>query len=103
MKPINLSPVRLPEVFVENVCDTEAGTEADVEDKDVDVVGGIIEVGVSEYQYGGFTSQISEVLQRKRLAKKIVSEGVVDTSHLSHCEFANLQHLPLPFLLEFFC
>ena len=31
-----------------------------------------------------------------------MSEGVIDTAHLPHCEFAHLQHLPLTFLLEFF-
>ena len=76
------------------VCETEAGTEADVEDEDedVDVVGGVAEVGVSGYESEGFT--LSEILRRKRLEKK-VSEGVVDTAHLSQWEFSNLHQLPL--------
>ena len=45
------SPVGGPEgaIEVSGVCETEAGTEADVEDEDedVDVVGGVDEVGVS--------------------------------------------------------
>ena len=41
---------------VGGVCETEAGTEADVEDEDedVDVVGGVDEVGVSGYECEGF-------------------------------------------------
>ena len=77
-----------------NVCETEAGTEADAEDEDedVDVVGGVDEVGFSGYECEGFT--LSEILRRKRLAKN-VSEGVVDTAHLPQCEFSNLHRLPL--------
>ena len=88
---------------VGGVCNTEAGTEADVEDEDedVDVVGGVDEVGVSGYESEGFT--LSEILRRKRLAKKNVSDGVVDTAHLPQCEFSNLEHLPLAFLLDFLC
>ena len=72
---------------VGGVCETEAGTEADVEDEDanVDVVGGVDEVGVSGYESGGFA--LSEILRRKRLAKKNVSEGVIDTAHLPQCVF----------------
>ena len=83
-------------------CETEAGTEPDVEDEheDVDVVGGLDEVGVSGYESEGFT--LSEILRRKRLEKK-VSEGVVDTAHLPQCELANLHQLPLALLLEFLC
>ena len=98
------SPVGCPEgpTEVGGVCETEAGTEADVkeEDEDVDVFGGVDEVGVSGYESEGFT--LSEILRLKRLAKKNVSEGVVDTAHLPQCEFSNLHHLPLAFLLEFF-
>ena len=50
------SPVGGPEgpIEVGGVCETEAGTEADVEDEDedVDVVGGVDEVGVSWYESG---------------------------------------------------
>ena len=53
------------------MCKTEAGTEADVECKDVDIVGGVDEVGVSGYESEGFT--LSEILRRKRLAKTNVS------------------------------
>ena len=88
------SPVRGPE-GVGGVCETEAGTEADVEDEDedVDVVGGVDEVGVSGYESEGFT--LSETLRRKSFAKKNVSQGVVDTAHLPQCDFLNLHHLPL--------
>ena len=99
------SLVRGPDgpIEVGGVCETETGTETDVEDEDeeVDVVGGVDEVGVSRYEFEVFT--LSKKFRRKRLAKKIVSEGVVDTAHLPQCEFPNLQHLPLTFLLEFFC
>ena len=71
------------------------------EDDDFDVVGGVDEVGVSGYESEGFT--LSEILRRKRLAKRNVSEGVVDTTHLPQCEFSNLHYLPLSFLLEFLC
>ena len=85
------SPVGSLEIPIEvgGVCETEAGTEADAEeeDEDVDVVGGVDEVGVSGYESEGVT--LSEILRRKRLGKN-VSEGVVDTAHLPHCEFSNL-------------
>ena len=73
-------------IEVGGVCETEVGTEANVEDEDedVDVVGGVDEVGVSGYESEGFT--LSEILRRKRLEKN-VSEGVVDTTHLPQCEF----------------
>ena len=79
---------------VSGVCEIEAGTEPDVEDEDegVDIVGGVDEFGVSGYESEGFT--LSETLRRKRLAKKNVSEGVIDTAHLPQCEFSNLQPLP---------
>ena len=88
---------------VGRVCKTKAGTEADVEDEDhnSDVVGGIDEVGVSGYEGEGFT--LSEILRGKRLAKKNVSEGVVDTTYPPHCECPNLQPLTLTLLLGFLC
>ena len=84
------------------MCETEAGTEADVEDEveDVDVVGGVDEFGVFGYESEGFT--FSEIPHRKRLEKN-VSEGVFDTAHLPQCEFSNLHQLPLALLLEFLC
>ena len=91
-----------PEGSIEvcSVCETEAGTEADVEDEDedIDVVGGVDEVGVSGYESEGFTP--SEILRRKRLEKN-GSEGVFDTAHLPQCEFSNLHQLPLALLLKF--
>ena len=89
-------------IEVGGVCETEAGTEADVEndDEDVDVVGGVDEFGVSGYEPEGFT--LSEILRRKRLEKR-VSEGVVDTTHLPQCEFSNLHQLPLAVLLKLLC
>ena len=97
------SPARDPEGLIEegDVCETEAGTEADVEDEDNDVVSGVDEVGVSRFECEGFT--LFEVLRRKKLAKKSVFVGVVDTAHLPQCEFSDLRHLPLTFLLEIFC
>ena len=88
---------------VGGLCETEADTEADVEDEDedLDVVGGSDDVGVFGYESEGFT--LSEILRRKRLAKKNVSERVVDTTHFPQCEFSNLQHLPLTFQSEFLC
>ena len=87
---------------VSSVCETEAGTEAVVEDEgeDVDVVGGVDEVGVSGYESEGFT--LSENLRRKRLEKN-VCDGVVDTAHFPQCEFSNRHQLPLALLLEFLC
>ena len=89
-------------IEVGGVCETETGTEADVEDEeeDVDVVGGVDEVVVSGYESEGFT--LSEILRRKRLEKR-VSEGVVDAAQLPQCEFSNLHQLPLALLLEFLC
>ena len=88
---------------VGGVCETEAGTEKDVEDEDeeVDIVGGVDLVGVSGYESQKFT--FSENPRRKRLAKKNVSEGAADIAHLPQCEFSNLHHLPLALLLEFVC
>ena len=70
------------------------------EDEDIDVVGGLDEVGISGYESEGFT--LSEILRRKRLSKKNVSEGVVDTNHLPQCEFLILHYLRLALLLDFF-
>ena len=85
------SPVEGPEgpIEVGGVCETEAGTEVDVEDEDedIDVVGGVDEVGVSGYESEGFT--LSEILRCKR-PEKNVSDGVFDTAHLPQCEFSNL-------------
>ena len=88
-------------IKVGGVCETEAGTEAGVQDKDedVDVVGALDEIGVSGYESEGFT--LSEILRRKRLEKK-VSEGVVDTAHLPQYEFSNLHQLPLAFATRIF-
>ena len=97
-------PVGGPEgpTEVGGVCETEAGTEVDVEDEDedVDVVDGVDEVGLSGYESEGFT--LSKILRRKRLEKK-VSEGVADTAHLPQSEFSNLHLLPLDLLSEFLC
>ena len=94
------SPVGFPERPVEegDVRETEAGTEADVENKDYDVVGGVVDVGISRYESEGFT--LSEILCRKRLSKRSVSKCVVDASNLPQCNFSNLQHLPLTFQPE---
>ena len=58
-------------IVVGGVCETEADTEAHVEDEneDADVVGDVDEVGVSRYESEGFT--LSEILRRKRLEKKM--------------------------------
>ena len=64
----------------EDVCEAKAGTEADVEDENVDVVGGLVVVGVHKYASEGFTP--SKILRRKKLLNRNVSEGVVDTCHL---------------------
>ena len=86
-------------IEVGGVCETEAGTEVDAEDEDedVDVVGGVDEVGLSGYESEGFT--LSEILRRKRLGKN-VSEGVIDNAHLPQCEFSNLHWLPLALLFR---
>ena len=88
---------------VSGVRKTEAGTESNVDDEveDVGIVGGVDEVAVSGYESEGVT--LSEILLRMRLAKKNVSEGVVDTAQVPQCEFPNLQHTPLALLLEFLC
>ena len=91
-------PIELGGVF-----ETEAATEAEVEDEDEDVyvVGGVDEVGLSGYESEGFT--LSVFLRRKRLAEKNLSEGVIDTTQLPQNEFLYLQHLPVAFLLDFLC
>ena len=57
------SPVGGQEGLVQesDVCKTEPGTEVDVEDKDVNVVGGFDEVGVSGLESEGF--KLSETLR----------------------------------------
>ena len=52
-------------IEVGGVCETEAGTRADVEDEheDLDAVGGIDEVEVSRYESEGFT--LTEILSQK--------------------------------------
>ena len=52
------SPVGSPERPIEVVCETEAGTEADVQDEDVDVDGGVDDVGASGYESENSHSQI---------------------------------------------
>ena len=86
-------------IEVGGVCKTEAGTEVEVgdEDEDVDVVGGVDEVGVSGCESEGLT--LSEILRRKGLEKK-VSKGVFDTARFPQCEFANLHRLPLALLFR---
>ena len=86
-------------IEVGGVCKTEAGTEADAEDEDeeVDVVGGVDEVGLTGYESEGFT--LSEILRRKRLGKN-VPEVVNDTAHLPQCEFSILHRLPLALLFR---
>ena len=54
-----------------SVCETDAGTKADVEDEKVDVVGGVDDVWVFGYASEGFT--LSKIHRRKRLVKKSVS------------------------------
>ena len=85
-------------IEVGGVCETEAGTEANAEDEDedVDIVGGVDEGGLSGYESEGFT--LSEILRRKRLGEN-VSERVIDTAHLPQCEFSNIHRLPLAFSL----
>ena len=86
-------------IEVGGVRETKAGTEVDAEDEDedVDVVGGVDEVELFGYESEGFT--LSEILHRKRL-KKNVSEGVIDTAHLPQSEFSNLHRLPLALLFR---
>ena len=88
-------------VEIEDVCETKESTEANVENKDVDVVDGVDEVGVSGYKSEGFT--LSEILRGKRSEKQSVSEGVVDTTHLPQCEFSKFQQITLSFLREILC
>ena len=85
-------------VEVGGICETEAGTEANAEDEDedVDVIGGVDEGGLSGYESERLT--LSEILRRRRLGKN-VSERVIDTAHLPQCEFSNLHRLPLAFSL----
>ena len=95
------SPVGAPKRPTQDVCETEAGTEADVEDKDVNIVAGIEDAGVSGYESEGFT--LSETLRRKRLSQRRVSEGAVDPSQLPQCQFPKFWRLPLTFPLELLC
>ena len=77
------SPVGRPEGRLEDVCETEVGTKADVGDKNVDTVGGVDEDGASGYRSEGFT--LAEVSRKKRLFKRRVFECVNVTSHLENC------------------
>ena len=71
-----------------DVCETETGTGPGVEDENVVLAGGVDDVGVSGYE--SERSTLSEILRRKRLARKIVSEGV--TFHNVSFEIFNLYH-----------
>ena len=95
------SPVGCPMRPAQDVCETEAGTEADVEDKDVNIVAGFEDAGVSGYESEGFT--LSETLLRKRLSQRRVSEGAVDPSQLPQCQLPKFRRLPLTFPLELLC
>ena len=63
-----------------DACEAEAGIEVDVENEDEDVVAGFAHVGLLGYESEGFT--LSEIVRRKRNAKKSGSESLVDTTHL---------------------
>ena len=81
--------------------ETEAGTEADLKDEDVNVVGGVDEVGVPGYKSEGFT--LSEILQKKKRSEIKLSEGVVYTYHVPQYDFSNVQALQSTLLLEIVC
>ena len=53
----------------DDVCRTKAGTEADEEDEDGDVVGGVEEVGFSVYESEGFT--LWEYFVEKDLQRRV--------------------------------
>ena len=81
-----------------DVSEMEPGMEVDVADEDVYIVACVDDVGVSGYESEGFT--LSEILRRKLLSKRSVSEGLVDTSLLPQWAFANLKTLPITLPLE---
>ena len=72
----------------DDVYDTEAGMETDMEEKGVDFVIGVPDVRISGYEFEGFA--LSELNCRKRLARETVPEGVVGTSHNTQGLFSNL-------------
>ena len=89
------------ELPVEDVCEAEAGTGADVKEEDVNIVGGVADVGFRGGEFEGFT--VSAFLRGKRLSERSVSESAVNNSHLPQCVFSNLQRLPLSSQVEIFC
>ena len=80
-----------------DMCETEVGGVAGVEDEDVYVVDGVADLGVSGYESEGFT--LTQIFRRKRLSNRTVPEGVVDTSHLLQ-NFSTLQHIQSTFQIE---
>ena len=91
------SPCGVPEHLVRDrgVSHEEAGTEADIEDDNVDFVGGPPALAISGFDSEEFV--FSEIVRRKRLERQTLSEGVVDSASLPQPEFSKLQHLPLTF------
>ena len=78
--------------------DEDAGTAADIEGEDVDVVCGALALAISGFELQGFNS--SNVVHRKRLEGQTLSESVVNTARPPQCEFSNI-HSSLAFgLLE---
>ena len=76
----------------------DAGTGADIEDEDVDVVCGALALAISRFELQGFI--FSEVVHRKGLEGQTLFESVDNTARPPQCEFSNL-HSSLAFgLLE---
>ena len=69
------------------VKDEEAETHVENEDDNVDVVGGAAALAISVF--GSESYIFSDVVRRKRLEAQILSEHVVDTTHLPQHEFQN--------------
>ena len=49
-------------------------------------------LAISEIKSDGFTSP--EIVQRNKLERQTLSEGVVDSARFPQCEVANIQNLP---------
>ena len=67
------------------VRDEEVGTEADIENEDVDVVAGDPALANSRFESNGFS--LSKIVGKKGLEEHTLSKDAVDTTRLLQCVF----------------
>ena len=78
----------------DNLCDTEACTEADTNDEDVKLLVVTLHYWSLDVNLGANIRRIC-IVRKNVLVGQILSQGVVDTSLLPQCEHSKFQLLPL--------